>query len=425
MTLKQQKLSLGVVLISAVLAFSSCTNVSSTAQASVPEFTILSDSEPVMKAIQAVDTSPQSVPAYVQLATAYIKTARRTGNFYLNADARRAIAKALEISPNDPAARRLKASLHLTFHEFAEALKLGEELYAEAPDAQSMGVITDAHTQLGNYPQAVEWAQRMIDAKPNSSSYSRAALLRSMHGDTAGAAELYKLAARTADPADREAQSWCLSQLGDLYWRNGKYDEAERVYDEALSLSANYTLALLGKGKTRAAKGDLDSAASLVSAALERSPHSSYAITLGDIKWKQGNQSAAQNLYKLADDAALLGDLHDAHRIALMWADQGINLDQALAIAEADYADLKDVYAADILAWCLFKNGRFVEAQAKSQEALRIGTKDAVLLYHAGMIENALGNQTEAKRLLRSAIDLNPAFDLIQADVARKVLSAI
>ncbi|MDI1241305.1 MAG: tetratricopeptide repeat protein [bacterium] len=422
---KYRSISAGIGWLLVALAFSSCTTVSSGPQVSIREFPVISDSEPVAEAIKAVDASPQSAPAYVQLASAYIKTARRTGNFYLNADARRAIERALQISPNDPSARVLKASLHLTFHEFAEALKLGEELYAENPDAVSMGVITDAHTQLGNYPQAVEWAQKMVDAKPNSSSYARAALLRAMHGETEGAVELYKLSARTADPADKEAQSWSLSQLGDLYWRNGRYDEAERVYDESLSLTPNYNLAMLGKGRTRAAKGDLDSAASLVSGALERSTHTSYAIMLGDIKRKQGNEAAAQKLYALADNAELLGDLHDAHRIALMLADHDTDLDKALEIAETDYAGIKDIYAADILAWCLYKKGRFAEAREKSREALRINTKDAVLLYHAGMIEKALGNSVEASRLLQAALDLNPAFDLVQAPVAKAALRGL
>lgn len=424
MMLKYRPISVGAGLLFVIFAISSCTTVASGPQASVSEFPYIADSEPVVKAIQAIDSAPTSA-AYVQLASAYINTARRTGNFYLNSDARRAVEKALKLDPKDLSARRLKASLHLTYHEFAEGLKLGEELYAESPDASAMGVITDAHTQLGNYPQAVEWAQKMVDAKPNSSSYSRAALLRAMHGDTDGAVELYKLSARTADPADKEAQSWSLSQLGDLYWRNGRYVEAERVYDESLSLTPNYNLALLGKGRTRAALGDLDSAATLVSGALERSPHSSYAIILGDIKRKQGNEPAAQNLYALADNVELLGDLHDAHRIALMWADHDINLDKALEIAEVDYAGIKDIYAADILAWCLYKKGRFAEAREKSREALRINTKDATLLYHAGMIEKALGNTKEARRLLQAALTLNPSFDLVRAPVAKAALGTL
>jgi tetratricopeptide (TPR) repeat protein len=237
---------------------------------------------------------------------------------------------------------------------------------------------------------------------------------------------MYKLAARTADVADKENQSWCLTQLGDEYWRNGKYTDAEKAYDEALGLLANYPLALAGKGRARAAQNDLPAAVRYLSAAVERSPHTGSIIQLGDMLGSIGNAEGAASLYRIAENGdELLGDVHDAHRVALLWADQGKNLDEALAIAEADYADVKDVYAADILAWCLYKKGRFAEAREKSRKALRINTKDAVLLYHAGMIENALGNRTEARRLLKSAIDLNPAFDLIQADIARKTLSAI
>lgn len=384
---------------------------------------MVADSEQVEKAIQGVDSAPRSASAYVQLASAYINAARSTGNYHLNSDARRAVESALRISPNDFEARRLKASLHLTFHEFPEALKLGEQLYSEAADPFAMGVITDAHTQLGNYPQAVEWAQRMVDAKPNASSYARAALLRALHGDTDGAAELYKLSARTADPADDEARSWALSQLGDLYWRNGRFDEAENAYTEALSLIPNYPIALLGKGRTKAATGDLEPAAELVSGALERSTHTSYAILLGDIKRKQGNDLAAGKLYELADNAEVLGDLHDAHRIALMLADHDGDIDRALAIATADYAEIKDIYAADILSWCLYKKGQYQEARKLSNEALRLGTQDAVLFYHAGMIERALGNRTEARSLLTKALKLNPGFDLVQAEIARDALA--
>jgi len=413
------------LLVMAVGIILSCNNAKTTSISPEAEFTSVVDSQEITRALDSVKNAPKSSAAYVQLATAYISEARRSGNFSLNAEARRAVTKALEIAPRDLAARRLEALLHLTYHEFDQALKLGEEIYSEAPDSFAMGVIVDAHTQLGNYPQAVEWAQKLVDTRPGSAAYARAALIRALHGDTKGAVELYELAFRSADPADKEAQSWCLSQLGDLYWRNGRFDDAEKTFDEALTITPNYPLALLGKGKTRAARGDFDAASTFVSSAFERSPHTSYAILLGDIKSKQGDSNAATKFYEIASDKAALGDLYDPHRIALMWADHNINLDQALEIAAADYSKIKDIYSSDILAWCLFKKGRLQESREKSQEALRLNTKDALLLYHAGIIEHALGNRSEAKKLLESALKLNPSFDLIQADVARNVLAGL
>jgi hypothetical protein len=41
------------------------------------------------------------------------------------------------------------------------------------------------------------------------------------------------------------------------------------------------------------------------------------------------------------------------------------------------------------------------------------------------MIEKDLGNRTEAKRFLEQALKLNPAFDLLQAENARKALQEL
>ncbi|MDQ3132086.1 MAG: hypothetical protein M3Q99_15160 [Acidobacteriota bacterium] len=41
------------------------------------------------------------------------------------------------------------------------------------------------------------------------------------------------------------------------------------------------------------------------------------------------------------------------------------------------------------------------------------------------MIEKASGNKKEAKRLLEKALKLNPAFDLLQTETARKTLEEL
>lgn len=417
---------LPLVVLAVVAAVSSCGGVSSGPAADIGAAPALNEGRRVDAASTEVNGAPQNAAAYVRLASADINNARRTGRFDLNAEARKAIEKALEISPRDVDARRLKASLHLTFHEFNEGAKLGEELYAEMPgDSFVLGVLTDAYTEIGNYTKGVYFGQKMVDAKPNSQSYARVAHLRWLHGDHPGAVEMYKLAAQTADPADKEAKSWCLTQLGDELMRSGKYREADKVYAEAVSILPDYPLAMFGQGRAKAALGDLRAAIPLMSGAVERSPHTGNMLEFGDVLRRSGNAAAAERIYLLADNADLLGDTHDAHRMALFWADNDLNLEKALAIAEADFAAIKDIYASDILAWCLYKNGRYAEALEKSREAMRIGTKDAVLFYHAGMIEKALGNRAEAKRLLKTALDINPAFNLVQASIAKTTLAEV
>ena len=50
---------------------------------------------------------------------------------------------------------------------------------------------------------------------------------------------------------------------------------------------------------------------------------------------------------------------------------------------------------------------------------------EAIRFHIEGMIEEGLGNSKEAKKLLEQALKLNPAFDLLQAENARKALQEL
>jgi tetratricopeptide (TPR) repeat protein len=99
-----------------------------------------------------------------------------------------------------------------------------------------------------------------------------------------------------------------------------------------------------------------------------------------------------------------------------------MNLDRALEVAQNDYAAQKDIYASDTLAWCLYKKGLLQEAKVLIGEAMRIKTNDARILFHAGMIDSSLGNRKAAASLIKTALKLNPQFDLLQAESARTEL---
>jgi tetratricopeptide (TPR) repeat protein len=377
--------------------------------------------------LKVIEKKPDSPTGYNQLAVVYIKKARETGDFSLNAKAETAVDKALAIAPDDAATNNLKASLHLTFHRFREALELGTKLQKTNPkDPFVYGVLTDANVELGNYEQAVEAGQTMVDLKPNMSSYARVSHLRSLHGDTDGAVEAMRTAARIADPMDKEAQSWCLARMGDELWKIGKYAEAERVYDEALTNFPNYHLALAGKGRARAAQNDLAGAVKFLTDANNRVPNVETTILLGDVYTKLGDAEKAKQQYDLVEVIEQkIGSSSDQKRLALLWADQNVRLDEALEITKREYQARKDIYTADAHAWILYKKGRLDEAKTAMDAAMRLKTKDALFFYHAGMIAKDAGDKKEARKMLESALKINPAFDLIQAENARRALSEL
>src|SRR5262249_45257104 len=103
-------------------------------------------------------------------------------------------------------------------------------------------------------------------------------------------------------------------------------------------------------------------------------------------------------------------------------ADHDLKLDDALEIMQRERQTREDVYTYDALAWCLYKKGRFIEARVAIDQARRLGTQDARMFYHTGMIYDALGDRTQASKYLKLAIKTDSAFDVLQVEVARRKL---
>lgn len=373
-----------------------------------------------------IEKNPSSASGYNQLTSAYIQTARENGDFSLNSKAEAANARALELEPQNADALRLKATLLLAFHRFADALEMGNQLRQTNPqDAFVYGVLTDANVELGNYAEAVKAAQQMVDLKPNLESYARVSYLRSLHGDSAGAIKAMETAAQIAAASDKESRAWCLTHLGEEYFKIGKYAEAEKYYDAALQAFPDYHLALAGKGRARAANNDFETAIKFLTNAQNRVPLTDTAISLGDIYTRTGNSEEAQKQYDLAVFIEQKLGNTEQRMLAQLWADRDTKLDEALEIARRESETRRDIYTADVLAWCLYKKGDFVAAKKAIADAMRLKTKDARIFYHAGMIEKALGNKKAAADFLKKALETNPAFDFLQAEKARQALTEL
>jgi hypothetical protein len=79
------------------------------------------------------------------------------------------------------------------------------------------------------------------------------------------------------------------------------------------------------------------------------------------------------------------------------------------------------VYVDDTYAWVLFRAGRLDDARRASEQAMRLGTPDARILYHAGAIRIAVGDPA-GRALVEKALALNPRFDATGAAEARALL---
>lgn len=374
------------------------------------------------------EREPQNPQGYLMLASAYTQKARETGDFSLNSHAEAALNRAIEIEPENYDALKMRAKLQLTFHKFGEALETAKRAQALRPqDHDVYGALTDAHVELGNYEEAIKAAQRMVDLRPDTAAYSRVSYLRALHGDTEGAIEAMTVAAKAADPRDPESVAWCRVQLGDELMNAGKLKEAEQQFDTALSVFPDYYLALAAKGRARTAAGDTQSAIDFYTRAQQRVPLPETAIALGDLYKQAGRMDEAQKQYALVEFIERTGAASGTYsrQLALFYADHDTKLDEALAIARNERHLRADIYTSDALAWCLFKKEQLDEAKTAMDEALRLKTRDPRLFYHAGMIADARGERQAAMKYLKLALEINPAFDVIQAETAKRTLDKV
>ena len=67
----------------------------------------------------------------------------------------------------------------------------------------------------------------------------------------------------------------------------------------------------------------------------------------------------------------------------------------------------------------------YEEAQAASDQSLRLGTRDSLMHFHAGMIAAQLGQTDRARAELSAALTLNPYFSVRWADDNYDRLSAL
>lgn len=375
-----------------------------------------------------VERLPSDPKGYNLLCAAFMQKARETGDFALNARAEEAIKQSFSLGPDNYDALKLQAKLLLTYHRFTEALAVAKRAQAIRPqDHDVYGALTDALVELGDYPAAVESAQKMVDLRPDTASYARVSYLRSLHGDSKGAIEAMLAASEAASPQDPESRAWCRVQLGKELLNAGEVKDAEREIDRALYYFPDYHAALAAKAYARAIAGDTAQVVEYYERAQQRVPLPDYSIALGDLYAKLGRESEARKQYELVEFVERAGAVQGTYsrQLALFWASHDLRLDEALNIALNERQSRRDIYTSDVLAFCLFKKGRLDEAKASIDEALRLGTRDPLLLYHAGMIANARGDRREATNYLKSALEINPSFDILQADIAKRTLAAL
>ena len=374
---------------------------------------------------QRLKRDPRDARGYALLGLAYQQRARETGDPSWYPRSERALRRALRLDGDDAVAVGGLGSLALARHRFRLALTLGRRALRLAPaSARTYGVVGDALLELGHYDQAFAAFDAMARLKPSVASYARVSYARELLGRPVGAISAMKLALDAA--ADQpEATAWTRVQLGKLYWSLGRVLAAQREYRAALAVLPEYPYAFDGLAQVEAARGRLVAATRLETLAVDTVPLPQFVAQLGDLYRARGNQIQARRQYELIrviERLLVTNGVETDLETALFDADHGLRPRLTVALARQARVERPSIDGDDVLAWALARAGRCDEALPHSRRALRLGTLDALKLFHRGMIERCAGNLAAGNGFLRRALALNPNFSILWAPVARRAL---
>jgi tetratricopeptide (TPR) repeat protein len=361
----------------------------------------------------AAQRDPTNVQTWQNLGVAYLHRAIATYDPDDYSLSERAFDRADALLPNQDTTTLGRGALALSKHQFAQALVFGTRVHDHNPaQPDALAVIVDADVELGHYDAAAAALQELLDRRPGLPAYSRTSYLRELHGDLRGALEAMR-EAEIAGSTSRFDVATVTAFQGDVDVMAGDFDAAGERYAHALALQPDLVNAAVGQARVRAIKGDVAGAITQLEALTTRVPLPTAVILLGDLQAQAGRVADAQHTYALVRAIDQLqqaaGQVTDLE-MSVFESDHG-DPARGLELARRAYAERGDnLYVDDALAWALHRTGNDAGARPMMAQALRLGTTDPMLHFHAALIDDASGDAAGARAEITRVVATNPWF---------------
>ncbi len=364
---------------------------------------------------------------WLVLGDALAQRQRDTGDAAWYAPAEAAYATACSLDPACADAMTGLAWVHGGRHQFPQSVQWAKKaLEVDDLHPGAHGIIGDAALELGDMDRAFECYQKMMDLKPDLSSYSRGAWLVWMTGDSRKGRWLMEKAISAGSP-QAENTAWCRSRLALMQFHEGALLAAAQTVDQGLRQAPRHVPLLLMQGRVKTALNDDAAAVHAFEAVLALGSNHEALAGLGDLHLARGRTQEAEVFFTRVE--ALHADnvakgIHDHSQMARFYASHDRNLESAVRLA-SEHGSSANTYDADTLAWVSLKSGDVPKARKAILSALQAGTPDAEIFFHAGMIAAAMHDTVGAKKFLSRAMSLNPRFHPLQAQVASSKLEEL
>lgn len=376
---------------------------------------------------ERVRTVPANADAWSALGLAYVQQARSTADPATYARAEKALRRSLAVRPDDNTGAQIgMGALAAARHDFPAALTWARKATESAPyNPVGYGVLADACTQLGRYPDAYRAVQRMNDLRPDAPALARASYTFELRGRTDEAASLMRRSLNAASTPDERA--FAHTVLATLALQTGRPRQALREAGTGLRTAPADSALLEARARAREALGRTRQAVAGYRAAIAVAPLPHYLLALGELQQSLGNGDEAEAQYAVLRGQETIrrsGSAPADTDAILFEADHG-DPEKAVAMAEQALGKRKFIAMHDAFGWALHRAGRDREALRQADQALALGTRSALFHYHRAVIHHALGDDDAARADLTTALRTEPRFHPLHAAEARALLRRI
>ena len=336
---------------------------------------------------------PESAADHAQLAGLYLQRARESGDIEDYHRAERAARRSLAIrSARNGKTRLVLASSLLARHRFPEALQEARALVAEQPEVSSYrALLGEIELEMGDYDAARATFATLASVQRELAVAPRLARWAEITGRTAEARRLLQRAladARARVDLPNEQVAWFHLRVGDLELRDGHLRAAEAAFRAGLALRAGDERLIAGMARLEAARRKWRRVIAYGDELGDRADIATLAL-VGDAHAARGDSADAQRWYARAEAKARAAPEPFNRQWTLFRLEHGIRVRETLALLREEIRVRRDVYGYDQLALAFLLSGEHRAARIAMAQALRLGTRDPMLMRHAGMIERA------------------------------------
>jgi tetratricopeptide (TPR) repeat protein len=363
---------------------------------------------------QRAARDPEGAADLAQLAGLVLQRGRETGDpsdFRLaEATARRSLAR--RTGRNGKAYLTLASSL-LAQHRFVAARTVAETLVARWPEPEGYrALLGEIQLELGDYDAARRTFAALAGVRHSLAVAPRLARWAELSGRPEEARHLLEAARAEAfrrRDLPREQVAWFQLRVGDLELRYGRLADAERALRDGLAVVPDDPRLLAALARVAAARGRWRDVVAYAERADSGADIATLAL-LGDAQAALGDAPSAAGWYVRAERLAAERPEPFNRQWTQFRLDHRRAVPQTRALLEEEIRTRPDVYGWDLLAWARYLDGDVAAASQASDRALRLGTQDAALFYHAAVIAAAAGRASDAERLFHAARTTNPYF---------------